>query len=134
MLGCRNLRDLRSIVIFVKYREVFTRTVLPNFVGNCRDSVVFAFWRPQRRRWLRGRRGNVRLQLSSPGQPRRFSMATRKALARSHSRSLQLLCTVGGSQARLDARTEFEILERSPKGGWSCTSLYLKFCLALVYR
>jgi hypothetical protein len=28
--------------------------------------------------------------------------------------SLQLLCTVGGNQARLDARTEFEILA---KGG-----------------
>ena len=26
--------------------------------------------------------------------------------------------TVGGNQARLDARTEFEILEPPPKGGW----------------
>ena len=33
------------------------------------------------------------------------------ALACSHSRSLQLL-------ARLDARTEFEILEHSLEGGW----------------
>jgi hypothetical protein len=41
---------LRSVVIFVKYREVPTRTVLPNFIGNCRDSVIFAFWRPQQRR------------------------------------------------------------------------------------
>jgi hypothetical protein len=32
-------------------------------------------------------------------------------LAGSYSRSLQLL-------ARLDARTECKILERSPKGGW----------------
>jgi hypothetical protein len=32
--------------------------------------------------------------------------------------SLQLLCTVGGNQVRLDAHTKFEILERSPKGGW----------------
>jgi len=38
-------------------------------------------------------------------------------LACSHSHSLQLLCTVGGNQARLDARTEFEILEASLKGG-----------------
>jgi hypothetical protein len=30
---------------------------------------------------------------------------------------LQLLCTVGSNQARLDARTEFEISQRSPKGG-----------------
>ena len=30
--------------------------------------------------------------------------------------SLQLLCTVGGNQARLDARTKFEILERSSNG------------------
>ena len=37
-------------------------------------------------------------------------MATKKVLACSHSRSLQLL-------ARLDARTEFEILEHSLKGG-----------------
>ena len=44
-------------------------------------------------------------------------MATKKVLACSHSRSLQLLCTVGGSQATVDARAEFEISERSPKGG-----------------
>ena len=31
--------------------------------------------------------------------------------------SLQLLCTVGGSQATVDAPAEFEISERSPKGG-----------------
>ena len=37
-------------------------------------------------------------------------MATKMVLACSHSRSLQLL-------ARLDARTEFEILEHSLKGG-----------------
>jgi len=36
-------------------------------------------------------------------------MATKKVIACSHSRSLQLLCTVGGGQARLDARTEFKI-------------------------
>ena len=35
---------LCSAMIFVKYREVSTRTILPNFIGNCRDSVVFAFW------------------------------------------------------------------------------------------
>ena len=35
---------LCSVVIFVKYRGVSTRTMLPNFIGNCRDSVVFALW------------------------------------------------------------------------------------------
>jgi hypothetical protein len=58
----------------------------------------------------RGRRGSVRLQFDSPGQLRRFSRATKKVLARSHSRSLQL-------QAGLDTRTEFEISQRSLKGG-----------------
>ena len=43
--------------------------------------------------------------------------ARSKVLAAKHTASLQLLCTVGGNQARLDARTEFKILERSPKGG-----------------
>src|SRR6266702_1557365 len=28
----------RNIVIFVKYREVSTRTILPNFIGNCGDN------------------------------------------------------------------------------------------------
>ena len=41
---------LRSIVIFVKYLEVSTRTILPNFIGNCRDSVVFVFWRRRRQK------------------------------------------------------------------------------------
>ena len=45
-------------------------------------------------------------------------MATKKVLARSHRRSLQLLCTVGGNQARSDARSGFKILEHSLKGGW----------------
>ena len=40
-----------------------------------------------------------------------------KVLAAKHTASLQLLCTVGGSQATVNARTKFEISERSPKGG-----------------
>ena len=40
-----------------------------------------------------------------------------KVLAAKHTASLQLLCTVGGNQARLDVRTEFKILEPSLKGG-----------------
>ena len=33
-----------SVVIFVKYHKVSTRTILPNFIDHCGDSVVFAFW------------------------------------------------------------------------------------------
>ena len=40
-----------------------------------------------------------------------------KVLVAKHTASLQLLCTVGGNQARLDTRTEFEILERLLNGG-----------------
>src|SRR6266705_6692908 len=40
-----------------------------------------------------------------------------QVLAAKHTASLQLLCAAGGNQARSDARTEFKILERSPKGG-----------------
>jgi len=42
--------------------------------------------------------------------------AIAKVLTAKYAASLQLLRTVSGNQARLDARTEFEILERSPKG------------------
>src|SRR6266702_7086217 len=38
-------------------------------------------------------------------------------LAAKHTASLQLLCTAGGNHARVDARTECNILEHSPKGG-----------------
>ena len=44
-------------------------------------------------------------------------MATKIVLIYRHMRSLRLLCTVGGNQARSDARSEFKILERSPRGG-----------------
>ena len=40
-----------------------------------------------------------------------------RVFAAKHTALLQLLCAVGGSQARLDARSEFEIPQRSPKGG-----------------
>ena len=40
-----------------------------------------------------------------------------RVLAAKHTTSLQLLYTVGGSQARLDAHSEFKISQRSPKGG-----------------
>jgi len=35
-----------------------------------------------------------------------------EVLAAKHTASLQLLCTVGGNQARLDARSEFAIFVR----------------------
>ena len=44
--------------------------------------------------------------------------ARSKVLVAKHTALLQLLCTAGGNEARLDARTEFEILEHSLKGGW----------------
>ena len=47
----------------------------------------------------------------------RLPLATKTVLACRHMRSLQLLCTVGSNQARLDARTEFENLEPSLRGG-----------------
>ena len=40
-----------------------------------------------------------------------------RVFAAKYTASLQLLCTVGGSQARLDVCTEFKISQRSPKGG-----------------
>ena len=48
---------------------------------------------------------------------RRSRHCRSKVLAAKHAASLQLLCTVGGNQARLDARTEFENLEHSLEWG-----------------
>ena len=67
---------LHSVVIFVKYREVPTRTILPNFIGHYRDSVGdsvgFVFGR--RRGQKRGKRKRMSFdslanQDNSPGQP-----------------------------------------------------------------
>ena len=49
-------------------------------------------------------------QASSAWLQIRLSLATRMVLACSHRRSLRLLCTVGGNQAKLDARSEFKFL------------------------
>ena len=46
-----------------------------------------------------------------------FKSTRSKVLAVKHTASLQLLCTVGGNQARSDARSEFKILEHSLRGG-----------------
>jgi hypothetical protein len=45
------------------------------------------------------------------------TLRDRDVLAAKHTASLQLLCTAGGNQARLDVRSEFEISQRSLKGG-----------------
>ena len=90
----------RSVEIFIKYREVSTRMILPNFIDFSTETVLYSRFGGHKGGVVtgrRGRRGGVRLQFGSPGQP------TIKVLARSHNRSLQL-------QARLDARTEFKIL------------------------
>jgi hypothetical protein len=111
MLGCKNLRD-RSVVIFVKYREISTRTILPNFIGHCKDSVAEGRQKREieeayvEEAYVRPVLSCFDILLANQG-------ATKKALACSHSRSLQLLCTVGGNQARSDAR---KLLERSPMG------------------
>ena len=76
---------LRSVMIFVKYREVSTRTTLPNLIGNCRDSIVFAFWWRHGQKRERGSicQGSARqesselLQFNSPSQPGQFPWPTR---------------------------------------------------------
>jgi len=98
---------LCSAVIFIKYRKVSTCTILPNFID---QTALYSRFGGHIRDLVKGEEEAVRLQFGSPGQPKRISRATKKVLARSHSRSLQL-------QARLDKRTELKILERSPKGG-----------------
>ena len=50
-----------------------------------------------------------------PVETSRYLTKIAKVLVAKHMASLQLLCTVGGNQARLDAPTEFENLERSLK-------------------
>ena len=97
---------LDSVVIFVKYREVPTRTILPNFVNLSAETALYSRFGGQNGGIVKGEERKRHLQFDSPGQPRRFSRATKKVLACSHSRSLQLLCTAGGNQAKLDARTE----------------------------
>ena len=51
-----------------------------------------------------------------------------RVLAAKHTASLQLLCTVGGTQARLNARTEFKISQRSGVKLVVQMSVYGVFC------
>ena len=82
---------LRSVMIFVKSREVSTCTILPNFINLSVETALYSCFGGHNRGVVKGGRGSVRLQFDYPGQPRRFSRATKKVLACSHSRSLQLL-------------------------------------------
>ena len=60
-----------------------------------------------------------------------YDTAIAKVLAAKHTASLQLLCTVSGNQARLDARTEFKNLEPSLKEGWK---LVVYITVEALYR
>ena len=94
---------LRTAVIFVKCRKVSTRTTLPNFIDLSAETALYSrFGGHNGGVGRKGKREGVRLQFDSPGQRTRFSRATKKVLACSHSHSLQLLCTAGGNQAKSD--------------------------------
>ena len=87
MLGCKNLK-LFAISLpqqcrdLCQYREASTSTILPNFIGNCRDSVVFALAEVQAKERAYVEEAYVRQVLScfdlillanqnnSPGQPK----------------------------------------------------------------
>jgi hypothetical protein len=62
MLGYKNFIGLHSVAIFVKYREVSTRTTLPNFIGHCRETVERQrYTRVLAQAWAKeGERGSVR--------------------------------------------------------------------------
>src|SRR6266567_7308668 len=83
---CLATRTSTIAIIFVKYREVSTDTILLNFIGSCRDSIVFAFWQRQEQKRQKAeayiKEAYVRQALScfnlilpanqndSPGQPK----------------------------------------------------------------
>jgi hypothetical protein len=54
-----------SVVIFVKYRKVPTRTILPIFIDHCRDSVVFAFWQRRGQRQRKRKRTSGKFWIAS---------------------------------------------------------------------
>src|SRR6266568_5321570 len=128
MLGCKNLK-LFAINLpqqcrdLCQYRRVYTSTILPNFTGNCRDSVVFALAEVQAKERAYVEEAYVRQVLScfdlillanqnnSPGQPKE---SLRVATAVRYNYYVQLVAI----KARSDARTEFKILEHSLRGGW----------------
>ena len=90
MHGCKNLAAIGLppyAVIFVRYREVSTRTILPNFIDLFAEAALYLRSGGHKGGVVKGEKGGKRKRTSSI----RFSRATKKVLARSHSRSLQLL-------------------------------------------
>src|SRR6266700_3196478 len=110
MLGCKNLK-LFTISLpqqcrdLCQYREVSTSTILPNFTGNCRDSVVFALAKVQAKERAYVKEAYVRQVLScfnlillanqnnSPGQPKE---SLRVATAIRYNYYVQLMATKRG--------------------------------------
>src|SRR6266700_5733403 len=125
MLGCKNLKCsqstfLSSVVIFVnivRFPPVRYCQISPAIA----ETALYLRWQ----RYKQKRERMSRKQTSG----KFFSRATKRVLACSHSRSLQLLCTAGGNQSKLDARTEFKILERSPKGGGEAGRAHHCICM-----
>ena len=94
--NCSEAVCLAARTLLLRCREVSTPTILPNFICNCRDSVVFAFGggigkREKEEAYIK--ESYVRQVLSY------FNSIALATLACRHMRSLQLLCTVGGNLA-----------------------------------
>ena len=125
MLGYKNLRD-RSVVIFVKYRKVSTRTILLNFISHCRDSV--AEGRQKREiEEVYVEEAYVRQVLrcfdlillanqgGSPGQPKRSLRVAR------YNCYVQLVATKRDRIRELNLK--FQSARQRGGGSWSCTRL-----------
>ena len=116
LFGCHG--ELFWLAGRIKFRTCLT-TLPPTYVSSTyTSSFAYASAKTQIQRCLCNCRWNLamlyawKLTIST-----KIKYCRSKVLAAKHAASLQLLCTVGGNQARLDARTEFKNLERSPKGG-----------------
>ena len=79
----------RSVVIFIKYREVSTCMILPNFIDFSTEIVLYSRFSGYKGGVVMGEKGEKRRCMSLIWFLRRFSRATIKVLARSHNRSLQ---------------------------------------------
>ena len=78
-----------------------------------RWNLAMSYWWKPHDIWQRSRHYRGRPIANS------FKSEKLQILTAKHRRSLR----VGGNWVRSDARSEFEILEPSPKGGWSCKRL-----------
>ena len=77
----------RSVVIFIKYREVSTYMILPNFIDFSTETVLYSRFGGHKGGVVtgrRGRRGGVRLQFGSPGQLKQISRSTKAILQGNH--------------------------------------------------